>query len=506
MGKTYDSNIDFEEADPNPEYLIKSIAEQGYSLETSIADLIDNSISASANKVEIIIDTEKEPFTLYLADNGNGMDKATLSKNMKFPSTSPETLRESHDLGRFGLGMKTASFAQTREFTVLSRNKGAKNFNGRTWDVNYLKEIGRWRIIINDDSEIEEKLNNYYQSSKNRLNCFKDFEPNTIIIWKGLYKYENYIDKKFRNSALKKEISETTSEYLSLVFHRFIQRGELEIRVNNVILEPYDPFPVKENGFRPIEYRQKIYGEDLIKIEGYILPARAIKETREGSRVWVTRHKSLMDMEGVYIYRADRIIHFGGWTGLIKKEPRLQLARLKVDIGNKSDHLLHLNVAKSKVIIPHDLKSPFSKYVEELKIEAEREYYNRGIERISADKKEKIDKLFHRVPSNKGMLLEINKDFPILRLLMEDLTKQQRSNLSLLIRMFNTTINKIRKTHEDDVYNQDIEKVIPEEDLITFIKELKSSGIDNKSIKNNILPELGLVNDSIPESVMKLLG
>ncbi|RYE51940.1 MAG: ATP-binding protein, partial [Sphingobacteriales bacterium] len=102
---------DWEESIPDPEYLIKSIAEQGYSLETSLADLIDNSISANATKVEILIDLERQPFRLFLVDNGCGMNEQELRQNMKFPSNSPTNTRHGTDLGRFGLGMKTASFS-----------------------------------------------------------------------------------------------------------------------------------------------------------------------------------------------------------------------------------------------------------------------------------------------------------------------------------------------------------------------------------------------------------
>ena len=110
-------------ANPNPENLIKSIAEQGYSLETALADLIDNAITANADKVEILTDTNNEPYTLFLADNGDGMSKNLLKQSMQFPSESPENNRNHADLGRFGLGMKTASFSQTRRFTVISRPK-----------------------------------------------------------------------------------------------------------------------------------------------------------------------------------------------------------------------------------------------------------------------------------------------------------------------------------------------------------------------------------------------
>jgi HSP90 family molecular chaperone len=138
---------EYESALPNPSFLIKSIAEQGYSLKTAISDLIDNSIAANATNIEIIVDTEKQPFELYIADNGAGMSLNVLKKAMQFPSASPEETRDASDLGRFGLGMKTASFSQTRKFTIISKRKSDLNYEARTWDVNVL-EKGEWKIIV----------------------------------------------------------------------------------------------------------------------------------------------------------------------------------------------------------------------------------------------------------------------------------------------------------------------------------------------------------------------
>ena len=225
MNSLYDiNNIQSEVADPNPEYLIKSIAEQGYSLESSLADLMDNSISANANKIEVLIRMEKEPFVLFIADNGSGMDEETLKASMQFPSNSPEKERNASDLGRFGLGLKTASFSQTRCFTVLSRKEGTKKYCGRTWDVNFLKKVDKWRLLVNTQDEISELIQHYRSLSEGHLNRFEKFEANTIVVWKGLYKFENYLDEVNRQSALKKQITEVTTDYLSLVFHRYMER------------------------------------------------------------------------------------------------------------------------------------------------------------------------------------------------------------------------------------------------------------------------------------------
>jgi len=496
-----------EDANPNPEYLIKSIAEQGYSLETALADLMDNSISAKANKIEVIVDMETEPFRLFLADNGNGMNEVELKQNMNFPSNSPEQNRKEFDLGRFGLGMKTASFSQTRKFTVLSRKKGTNKYSGRTWDVDFLKHNG-WKIIVNSQEEIESLIQNYSRLSNEYYNSFDDFEPNTIVIWDGLYKFEDYLAEKNRKDALKKEINEVTTDYFALVFHRFMEMKDdpLQIRINNIQVTPFNPFPEGQKDFRQIEPKQSQFNSDVIKIKGFVLPSRSIEESTSGLSVWTTRFRGLMDMEGIYIYRANRIILFGGWNGLIKKAPRLQLARLRVEVGNSVDHLLHLNVAKSQVVIPHELRLAFENYIDELKIEAEREFFNRGIRKFSGHKSQKNLQLFERIASNKGTLLEVNHNFPLLNELEGTLNKKQSSQLKIILRMINNSVNRLRQVHEEkDFVGIEEKDGIGIEEIKENILGLLKSGVSKEFIKEEILPHFGFKVQSLPEAVLNLI-
>jgi hypothetical protein len=469
---------------------------------------MDNSISANCNKIEVLIDMDVEPFRLFLADNGNGMTEEELSRNMQFPSNSPEYTRGNLDLGRFGLGMKTASFSQTRKFTVLTKKAGDKKYHGRTWDVEYLKNNG-WKIIINSDEEIAKLMYQYNQLSKEYFSRFESYEPNTIVIWNGLYKFENYLKQKNRKSALKTEITEVTADYLALVFHRFMEQktSPLQIRINNTIVSPFNPFPEEEKDFRQIEPKQSSFSSDVIKIEGFVLPSRAITESSKGITKWTTRYRSLMDMEGLYIYRADRIILFGGWNGIVKKAPRLQLARLRVEVGNSVDHLLHLNVAKSQIAIPHELRSAFEGYMIELKIEAEREYYNRGIRKFSGTNSQNHIQLFERSYSNKGSVLEVNENFPILKNLKNSLDKLQKSKLNLLLRMINTRVNNIRHVHEErDFLGIEEKDGLTIEELESNINELLLGGMTIELIKEEIIPHLGFKYSSLPESIKSLLN
>jgi len=492
---------EFEDVTPNPEFLIKSISEQGYSFEAALADLIDNSISADASQVEVLIDTNHVPYTLFIADNGTGMNEEALKNCMRFPSQSPDDERVNSDLGRFGLGMKTASFSQTRKFTTLSRVRGTDKYSGRTWDLELLKN-NKWNLLVNSLASIKKKIEKYVRTSNSRFNGFDNFDANTIIIWEGLYKFEQYLKEKNRENALFKEI-DIIADHLSLVFHRFMEKNKLQIRINNQLLEPFNPFPTKEKDFRSLEFRKRNFGNDSIKIEGFVLPSRSIKESKEGLSIWATKKRSLMDMEGIYIYRANRLILFGGWNGLIRKAPRLQLARLQVEIGNNADHLLHLNVAKSQVIIPHELKSAFKNYIDDLKLEAEREFFNKGIKQFKETKEKNNIHLFERKTSSKGPVLEVNRNFELVQSLLLDLDKNQTAKFNMLLSMVNTRINKIRSTQTNQNFLDD--DSLSNEELIMNIKDLKSRGVNSATISQYVIPELGYTLESLPQDVLELL-
>jgi hypothetical protein len=494
-------------ANPNPEFLIKSIAEQGYSLETALADLMDNSITANASRIEVLTKIDEEPFTLFISDNGNGMSKESLKRNMQFPSKSPEDSRDSNDLGRFGLGLKTASFSQTRAFTVLSRKDGNGFFSGLTWDVKHLKDTGKWEIIINSEKEILQILEQYNTISNSLLNGSSDFKPNTIIVWRGLYKFENFLDVKNKQDALKEEITNTTSEYLSIVFHKFMERqtNPLDIRINNTLVRPFNPFPTENSNLRALEPLQKEFGKDIVKIQGFVLPNSSIKETKENSNPWTPHNKSLMDMEGLYIYRADRLILFGGWNGLIKKMPRLQLGRLKIDIGNKVDHLFHLNVAKSQINIPHDLKNSFLRAIVDLKVEAQKEYFNYGLKAFNQKPTENNGELFYKTATNKGVLLRINDEFPLLKALKSSLNNKQKAELNFILKMSSNLINKVRQVDNIEITGNAEKDGISIDEIVKSITELLSLGLSKEQIKKDILPNLG-IKANAHEEISNLLN
>ena len=341
----------FESVVPNAVDFVQSIAEQGYKLETALADLIDNSISAGATKIEVMVDTEKLPFTLFMADNGHGMTDAQLTEAIRLPSSSMLKSRDRKDLGRFGLGLKTASFSQTRCFTVVSKPRGTLDeFSAKTWDIEVLRRHG-WKVRTEPRSAVDSLLKEYQEVSANHLSSFgDDFSLSTLVVWRGLYKFEEFISERNTAEVLKSEFAQSIKTHLSLVFHRFMERSEerLRIRLNNIELEPFNPFPESERGVRKLESKNRIIADGSVVVDGIVLPHSSMNNAEKKGSVWSPDGKSLTDMEGIYLYRADRIILSGSWLNLAKRSQRMQLARMRIEIGNNIDQLIHLIIAKSK--------------------------------------------------------------------------------------------------------------------------------------------------------------
>ena len=139
------------ETPPFAPVLMESTRAIGYSLEAAIADIIDNSIAAKSGKVQLSFFPVGEAYVCIL-DNGSGMDDTQIDTAMQYGSKSPTDERDSSDLGRYGLGLKTASLSQCRVLTVIS--KQGDRVIGRRWDLDYVIETGAWSLLILDKEDM----------------------------------------------------------------------------------------------------------------------------------------------------------------------------------------------------------------------------------------------------------------------------------------------------------------------------------------------------------------
>lgn len=397
--------------DPNASSMVEALRDIGYSLESAVADVIDNSISASATRIDIRFGWENEssPWVAIL-DNGTGMSESDLVEAMRPGGKDPLALRRSDDLGRFGLGLKTASFSQCRKVTVVS--KFASSRSAKQWDLDLVRAENKWILRSLREAEIDTLPSVALLGDKG-----------TMVLWQCLDRLDLGADTSRIHQVLNERIA-SICEHIALVFHRFIS-GEpkypkVVIAVNNNPIEPFEPFNVKHTATMHL-------GEEVLEIENetvtfrpYILPHH--------SRVSVDEYEKLGGAEGYlrgqgfYIYRNRRLIIHGTWFRMARQDEMTKLARVQVDIPNTLDHLWTIDVRKSRAKPPEAVKKRLHSILERIRETAKRPYNHRGTAAISRSG----EPLWQRLHHSDRVSYEPNIKHPILGEFRADLPANLR--------------------------------------------------------------------------------
>lgn len=403
---------------PNAASLSASMRDIGYSLETAIADLIDNSISAGAEKINIycITDTE-EPF-LVIIDDGRGIGGDEIIHAMKHGGSDRDRKRTPHDLGKFGLGLKTASFSQCRRLTVVSR-KG-EELNAAEWDLDVVDDRDDWIISLLDEEEIW------------NLPCF-EFLPKrgTLVLWRNLDRLFGDYEGQERQEIVNKKLAEVR-QHIALVFHRFMEGevpwfGQLSISVNGHKITPFDPFCQDHSAtqYQPLE-RIRIESQEIL-LQGYILPHHS-KLSAQKYNLYKDR-SSFFENQGVYVYRNYRLVAWGGWFRLIAKSKSAQLARVKIDFPSSLDHWWTIDIKKSRVQPPRAVRSRLRQILDKIITPSKRAYRARGQPLLSDDPYS----LWERIANHTGIRYALNSNHPLIQNLTKKLDQVGQSKLKLLI-------------------------------------------------------------------------
>ena len=464
--------MSFIELKPKPSFFIKSIAEQGYKLETALADLIDNSISANASEINIFLTEYNQAPSLFIGDNGSGMTNEHLIEALRMPSQSLDDLRKPQDLGRFGLGLKTASFSQARKITVISRNSTESHlYNGYCWDLKNLE--ADWNLMKLSEMEIESYIKAFLTKRENS-NLDSDSHLNTIVIWEQLFREHNIDD-------LTKYLSFDVQEHLSLVFHRFLERTDFKITIGNIGLKGFDPFPSE----MPKLQSHRFFNEDSFTVQGFTLPYSVLKFKSDNELTeWVMKGRNLSDMEGIYLYRENRLIYFGGWLKLHRRHQYLKLARLMINISNNHDRLFQINVAKSTMQIPKSFTAQFREIIQELGEQAKTVYFQKQPnQKTLLDSKIKHEVLGKEI-NEQGVVFTINEENEIYKKLKESLeSKTQQKLLDAYVGNIVKTLNKYV-----NIDNGNVEEMIGNTGSILTEEEIQK--FRNLGISEYILAEL----------------
>jgi hypothetical protein len=316
-------------------------ARLGYGIADAIADLVDNSVDAKAIKVHIrFIRGAEGVHSVIIADNGTGMNESELREAMRFGS---RTLKSDRQLGKYGIGLKSASLSQAETVTVLT--KQAKATLGRRWTIENVKN--NWTCDVLLDSEVKKAFSTTFGE-------FRIARHGTIIIWERL-EHLKALPQNL-DQLLEKSIHELKIE-LGIRFHRFIEEDILAISIDQQFgLEEPTQIPSYVSALNPFSYNHTgLAGYPLtlnlqmdgstVEVECHIWPP---KSNKPGYRLGGGK---VALRQGFYFYRNDRVIQAGGWNGIRADdgEPHLSLARVKVDLPPKLDSMFKLDVTKSRL-------------------------------------------------------------------------------------------------------------------------------------------------------------
>jgi hypothetical protein len=329
-----------------------SLRDIGYELPAAVADLVDNSVDADATRVDITASFEGEDSWIRIADDGTGMPTNRLNEAMRYG-----TEREYNDaeLGKFGLGLKTASLSQCRRLTVATRtNPSRREIEIRRWDLDHVLEADVWELIRLSPYEVRPEQIDPLQDG-----------PGTVVMWEALDRILHY-KQPFGRAAETglASICREIEEHLAMVFHRFLARRAgrslpLTITVQGNPIDAWDPFARGEKATQKLDRETITFRHDgrtyNIRVRPFILPNQLQFST---TRAWemASGPKKWNRQQGFYFYRGGRMIQSGGWNRLRTPDEHTKLARIAVDIPRAADQAFGINVSKMRVLIPSELR------------------------------------------------------------------------------------------------------------------------------------------------------
>lgn len=415
----------FDLADPDPAALVESLRAFGYTPEAAVADLVDNSITAKSKNVWMEFDWRGSESRIAIGDDGRGMNERDLVQAMRPGSTSPREHRSAEDLGRFGLGLKTASFSQCRRLTVMTKTKAA-GVNARRWDLDEVVASHEWRLLHGEGDGCADLIE--------RLN---DQAHGTIVVWHDLDRLlgEAEIDDEVEHRRFL-ELARTIKAHLAMTFHRFLsQRSGMKLSVNGNPVPSWDPFLTSNSSRQVLATERLPLADGAVVVQPVVLPHRS-KLTAEdfdlagGERGWNS-------LQGFYVYRNKRLLVAGDWLGLgFQKEEHYKLARIQVDIPNSMDAAWQIDVRKSMARPPGALRSELKRIAKVTRGRAVEVFRHRG--RVLVKRSEQgLTPMWQQRLHHGKVAYEVNREHPAVT---EALAHPEAANIKGLLKLIEETV------------------------------------------------------------------
>lgn len=368
---------------PNPAGLIEGLRDTGYTFDNALADIVDNSIDAGAKDIAIRIEMDNEgDVVISVADNGCGMTLDGLKSAMTYGTRSEG--RVSKRLGKFGLGLKTASTAFCRKLSVISRASDG-SAHKLTWDLDHVVSSNNWSAQRSEPSADEIASINQLAGAKS----------GTLVLWekvdRAIKPYEDPTGAPARRAI--KKVADDFTEHAAAVYQRFLEAEKggsprVKMTINGSEVHPWDPFCSKINGTEivadmevPVETPT---GEKAkFKLRAVVLPRGEDIPNADERRA----AKIGAEMQGFYVYRENRLIYSGGWMGMFNNEPHGSLLRAELTFNHELDGAFNVDIKKSKINLDVELYEFIKKQLAAPRRAAD-ERYRKGVKKDAGKKSE----------------------------------------------------------------------------------------------------------------------
>lgn len=417
---------DYDLAPPEAASLAESLRAFSYDLPSAVADLVDNSLTAHARNVWIDFFWSGGDSVISVTDDGDGMSASQLVQAMRPGSQSPRVERAEHDLGRFGLGMKTASFSQCRKVTVRTKAEGGSPAT-RCWDLDHIAQVNEWQLLRAADEQALKHMQ--------RLNSLGH---GTTVLWQRL-------DRVVHDYALGDEAAQrrfydeatAVKQQLSMVFHRMMEgTHRVSIHLNDNPVAPWDPFLAANAATQNLGTEHfRIRAHD-VEVTAFVLPHHSKLSKKEhddagGPRGWNAH-------QGFFVYRNKRLLVPGGWLNLgWRQEDHYKLARIRIDIPNATDDDWGIDVTKSKASPPSRLREELRRIAGHARSRAKDVYRHRGAKLTPTLDSEKVF-LWEPKAKNDRTFYKLNRDHPLVEQALSATSNPKA--LKALLRLIEETI------------------------------------------------------------------
>ncbi len=453
--------------------MMQSLRAIGYSFDTALADIVDNSISARATHIDIRF--RADPAYLAIIDNGQGMTQETLIAAMRHGAFGPEGMRDAADLGRYGLGLKTASLSQCRRFTVVSLAAGA--LSAARWDLDEVEAADDWvlEVLSAEEAAVVPHAAN-----------LMELGSGTVVLWEN---FDRATAGEASPAAALERLVDESRDHLALIFHRFLHPDVpgpgVQLAINSLPIAPIDPF-LSGNRYteRLPEEAVQLEGQ-TIRIQPFILPH--LSHITPAELQAVGSKDLLRQTQGFYVYRNRRLIISGTWFRLIRHDELSKLARVRIDIPNALDHLWSLDVKKSTATPPEQVRAVLKRIIDRI---ADRSH-NVFRERRRRVRALTITHLWERVRVRGGLAYQLNRLHPAIEETLDSLPADQRLKVQQLLRLIELGLpadSIYSDMASDEVVHPDSPEV--RQELLQQVTNWLSTAGDNLTIREHLLAAL----------------